>query len=40
MIGFFLARAFFYYLFNIMGRGGVFDDLMNYNRDVDGFLRE
>lgn len=28
------------YLFNIIGRGGVFNDLMNYNRDIDGFLRE
>lgn len=28
------------YLFNIIGRGGVFNDLMNYNRDIDAFLRE
>ena len=40
MIGFFLARAFFCWLFNIMGRGGVFNDFMNYNRDTDGLLRE
>ena len=40
MIGFFLARVFFYWLFNIMGRGGVFNDFMNYNRDTDGLLRE